>query len=172
MKQDKLKRNEGIVLVGNVLVYRSHNLKITIVYTFIGVLLLVLAFLYVFLQNKSFISLWWLFFISIVMVVNGLFHWYKDGGSLIFDANKKVIYNQLPFLKKRQIAHFDDISAIRLKGEMNVFWYVLHQKTRFGGRVITISDVYKNNGNEIALAAFESNVLPIIENMLFGKKTT
>ncbi|EPP4908102.1 hypothetical protein ACUSJO_001117 [Escherichia albertii] len=57
MKQDKLKRNEGIVLVGNVLVYRPHNLKITIVYTFIGVLLLVLAFLYVFLQNKSFISL-------------------------------------------------------------------------------------------------------------------
>lgn len=148
------------------LVYRPWKVSSAWIFVVAGVALLAGGSIRAQVNGARLSSLTWLLIIGAGLAIYGLIYSYKNAELIIFDLTRGRVAKKSPLLPEKEIGRFSDIYAISTVSEMNTFQYVLTRKSQSGGGDIPISDSFYSNKMKADREAFETVILPVIEQML------
>lgn len=116
---------------------------------------------------------------ALILIPAGLFRIiFRNRTILIFDANARCIYKKKPKGKPWKVMSFDDVHSLSIETESVFFFYTdfcycLSRKENVFGRGSRISPYFKKRRNKKYREAFETNILPAVQEMLkIGGRST
>lgn len=109
---------------------------------------------------------------AVILIPVGLFRIiFRNRTILIFDATARCIYKKKPKGKPWKVMSFDDVHSVTIESESVFFFYSsfsygLSRKDNVFGGGARISPYFRKKKNKKYREAFETTILPAIEEML------